>query len=48
MISIAVDKPDAGHIVAVRPDVSFVTGLGPVLNIVLAYSTCIFAVQRPC
>jgi hypothetical protein len=46
MISIAVDKPDAGRIVAVRPDVPFVKGLGPVLNIVLAYSTYMSAVQR--
>ncbi|KAF3007837.1 hypothetical protein E8E13_010718 [Curvularia kusanoi] len=38
MISIAIDKPDAGHIVAVRPDVPFVKGLAPVLNIVLAYT----------
>jgi hypothetical protein len=46
MISIAIGKPDAGHIVAVRPDVPFVKGLGPVLNIVLAYSTYMSAVQR--
>jgi hypothetical protein len=38
MIGIGITKPDAGHILAVRPDIPFVEGLGPVLNIILAYS----------
>ena len=38
MIGIGITKPDAGNIVAVRPGVPFVKGLGPVLNIILAYS----------
>lgn len=38
MIGIGITKPDAGNILAVRPSVSFVKGLGPVLNIILAYS----------
>ncbi|KAF3036933.1 hypothetical protein E8E12_005747 [Didymella heteroderae] len=38
MIGIGITKPDAGHILAVRPGVPFVKGLGPVLNIILAYT----------
>jgi hypothetical protein len=39
MIAIGIQKPDTGNILAVRPDVPLVKGLGPVLNIILAYST---------
>lgn len=38
MIGIGIIKPDAGNVLAVRPGVPFVKGLGPVLNIILAYS----------
>ncbi|KAF1928669.1 N amino acid transport system protein [Didymella exigua CBS 183.55] len=38
MIGISISKPDAGHILAVRPGIPFVKGLGPVLNIILAYT----------
>jgi hypothetical protein len=38
MIAIGIQKPDMGHIVAIRPDVPLVKGLGPVMNIILAYS----------
>ncbi|KAF2197567.1 hypothetical protein GQ43DRAFT_475333 [Delitschia confertaspora ATCC 74209] len=38
MIAIAIQKPDYGHALAIQPDVSVVKGLGPVLNIVLAYA----------
>lgn len=38
MIAIGIQKPDTGNILAVRPDVPLITGLGPVLNIILAYS----------
>ena len=38
MIGIGITKPDAGNVLAVRPGVPFVKGLGPVLNIILAYS----------
>lgn len=38
MIAIGIQKPDIGNILAVRPDVPLITGLGPVLNIILAYS----------
>jgi amino acid permease len=38
MIAIGVSKPDMGNIVAVRPDVPLVKGLGPVMNIILAYA----------
>ncbi|KAJ4378249.1 hypothetical protein N0V86_005949 [Didymella sp. IMI 355093] len=38
MIGIGITKPDAGHILVVRPDIPFVEGLGPVLNIILAYT----------
>ncbi|CAO2658720.1 Nn.00g064430.m01.CDS01 [Neocucurbitaria sp. VM-36] len=38
MIAIGIKKPDAGKILAVRPDVPLVKGLGPVMNIVLAYT----------
>jgi hypothetical protein len=40
MIGIGITKPDAGNILAVRPGIPFVKGLGPVLNIILAYSKC--------
>jgi hypothetical protein len=36
MVAIGIQKPDMGNILAVRPDVPLVKGLGPVLNIVLA------------
>jgi hypothetical protein len=42
MIAISIQKPNMGHIVAVRPNVPLVQGLAPVMNIVLAYSTSIF------
>ena len=39
MIAIGIQKPDMASILAVRPDVPLLKGLGPVLNIILAYST---------
>lgn len=42
MVAIGIQKPDVGNILAVRPDVPLVKGLGPVLNIILAYSKCDF------
>jgi hypothetical protein len=38
MIAIGIQKPDAGNILLVRPNVPLIKGLGPVLNIILAYS----------
>lgn len=38
MISIAIQKPGFGDVVAVRPGVPLVKGMGPVMNITLAYS----------
>ncbi|KAJ4400918.1 hypothetical protein N0V91_008297 [Didymella pomorum] len=38
LIGIGITKLDAGNILAVRPSVSFVKSLGPVLNIILAYT----------
>lgn len=38
MVAIARDAPAPGQIVTVRPDVALVKGLGPVMNIVLAYA----------
>lgn len=38
MIAIGIQKPDMDNMVAVRPNVSLVTGLNPVMNIVLAFS----------
>lgn len=38
MIAIGIQRPDMGNVLAVRPDVSLIKGLGPVLNIILAYS----------
>ncbi|KAH6639706.1 transmembrane amino acid transporter protein-domain-containing protein [Boeremia exigua] len=38
MIGIGISKPHAGDILAVRPGLPFVKGLGPVLNIILAYT----------
>jgi amino acid permease len=38
MVAIGIQKPDMGNILAVRPNVPLIKGLGPVLNIVLAYS----------
>ncbi|CAN9409628.1 unnamed protein product [Alternaria alternata] len=38
MIAISIQKPDTGNIVAVRPDVTLVKGLAPVMNIVLAFT----------
>ncbi|KAH3916998.1 hypothetical protein HBI56_168250 [Parastagonospora nodorum] len=38
MVAIGIQKPDVGNILAVRPDVPLVKGLGPVLNIILAYT----------
>lgn len=42
MIGIGVTKPDKGNVVAVQDNVSFVTSLTPVMNIVLAYGIFIF------
>lgn len=42
MIGIGITKPDTGNILVVRPSIPFVKGLGPVLNIILAYSKSIF------
>lgn len=38
MAAIAIEKPDIGHVLAVRPNIPLVKGLGPVMNIILAYS----------
>ncbi|KAF2872529.1 transmembrane amino acid transporter protein-domain-containing protein [Massariosphaeria phaeospora] len=38
MAAIAMAKPDAGHVFLVRPNVPLVKGLGPVMNIILAYA----------
>ncbi|KAH7085031.1 transmembrane amino acid transporter protein-domain-containing protein [Paraphoma chrysanthemicola] len=38
MIAIGIQKPDMGNVLAVRPNVPLVKGLGPVLNIILAYT----------
>ncbi|KAF2677247.1 putative amino acid transporter [Lentithecium fluviatile CBS 122367] len=38
MIGIAIQKPDMGHILAVRPNTPLIKGLGPVMNIILAYA----------
>lgn len=38
MIAIGIQKPDMDNMVGVRPNASLVTGLNPVMNIVLAYS----------
>ncbi len=37
MIAISFERPGIGHIVAVRPDITLVHGLSPVMNIILAY-----------
>jgi len=37
MVGIGVVKPDVGHAVAVQHHTSLVTGMGSVLNIILAY-----------
>ena len=39
MIAIAIRKQDMGNVVAVQSNVSLLKGLGPVMNIVLAYGT---------
>jgi hypothetical protein len=39
MIAIGIERPDAGNVVAVRPDLPLIKGIGPVMNIILAYST---------
>jgi hypothetical protein len=38
MIAIGIEKPDAGNVVTVRPDLPLIKGIGPVMNIILAYS----------
>ncbi|KAF2035399.1 hypothetical protein EK21DRAFT_54041 [Setomelanomma holmii] len=38
MVAIGIQKPDMGNILAVRPNVPLVKGLGPVTNITLAYT----------
>jgi hypothetical protein len=38
MIAIGIQKPDMGNILAVRPNSPLIKGMGPVLNIILAYS----------
>ncbi|KAL5120481.1 hypothetical protein ACEQ8H_001499 [Pleosporales sp. CAS-2024a] len=38
MVAIGMEKPDVGNILALRPHVPLIKGLGPVLNIVLAYT----------
>lgn len=37
MIAIAITKPDLGNVNSVHPNMPVVTGLTPVMNIVLAY-----------
>lgn len=39
MAGIAVEKPDMGNVQAVVPGKSLVEGLGPVMNIILAFGT---------
>jgi hypothetical protein len=39
MIGVAIKKPDMGHALTVGVDIPLVKGLGPVMNIVLAYGT---------
>jgi hypothetical protein len=41
MIGIGISKPDMGSVIAVHPGIPLVKGLGPVLNIILAYSAYI-------
>lgn len=48
MIGIGVAKADVGNVLAVRPGIPFVKGLGPVLNITLAYSKCFVQVVTAC
>ncbi|OCL07664.1 hypothetical protein AOQ84DRAFT_222646 [Glonium stellatum] len=38
MVAVGISKPDIGAVLAVQPDVSFVKGLGPVMNIILAFA----------
>jgi hypothetical protein len=47
MIAIGIQKPDMGNILAVRPNVPLIKGMGPVLNIILAYSKFRLRNNRP-
>ncbi|OCK83619.1 N amino acid transport system protein [Lepidopterella palustris CBS 459.81] len=38
MVAIGITKPDMGNVVAIRPNVPLDKGLGPVMNIILAYA----------
>ena len=38
MISIAIQKPGIGNALAIRPGIPLVKGIGPVMNIILAYA----------
>lgn len=42
MIAISIEKPDMGDMLTVRRGIPLVKGLGPVMNIILAYSTSSF------
>ena len=41
MIGVAIKKPDMGHAMTVGVNIPLVKGLGPVMNIVLAYGKTI-------
>lgn len=42
MIGVAIKKPDMGHAMTVGVNIPLVKGLGPVMNIVLAYGKRIY------
>jgi hypothetical protein len=46
MVAIGIQKPDMGDILAIHPNMPLIKGMGPVLNIILAYST--FPFQSLC
>jgi hypothetical protein len=47
MIGVAIKKPDMGHALTVGVDIPLVKGLGPVMNIVLAYGMSSSALPSP-
>jgi hypothetical protein len=47
MIGVAIKKPDMGHAMTVGVNIPLVKGLGPVMNIVLAYGKRIFNLYYP-
>jgi hypothetical protein len=48
MIAIGIEKPDMGNVLAVRPELPLIKGTGPVMNIILAYSTHSNTLQIRC